>query len=58
MIHAGDTYEAMRLDALCHSLRRAQEAIGGQNRKEAIWRLKDARAEIAISLEILEAQPQ
>lgn len=63
MIHAGETYTAMRLDSLARSLRRAQEAarkaeetLGSHDREATIAALREARDQSNETLARLEAQ--
>ena len=54
MIHAGDTYLAMRLDALVLALSEAQVAIGQHHTRNMIGSLREVRNQADDVLELLE----
>ena len=56
MIHAGEAYLAMRLDALALALNEAQVAIGQNDTRNMIGWLREVRNQSADVLSMLDAE--
>lgn len=56
MIHAGETYLAMRLDALALAMSEAQVAIGQNDNRNMIGWLREVRNQSADVLSMLDAE--